>query len=136
MLVSRAAPVPPGASAGRSWLLHEGCEGVARRGLLAPGRGAVHGPVQTEFGAHLLLLAERSDMRAGGEASGGGEARGVVDSLAVRVRVTVLSGASNHHVQRVVAAARDACPYARAQRARVSVITPSGMWLLDVGPSG
>ena len=61
-----------------------------------------------------------------------------VAGIMVRARVTVnpAEGTSNARVQELLARARDGCAYSRGGRARVSVVTPSGMWLLDSGPMG
>jgi hypothetical protein len=61
-----------------------------------------------------------------------------VAGIMVRARVTVNpgEGTSNARVQELLARARDGCAYSRGGRARVSVVTPSGMWLLDSGPMG
>jgi len=61
-----------------------------------------------------------------------------VAGIMVRARITVNpgEGTSNARVQELLARARDGCAYSRGGRARVSVVTPSGMWLLDSGPMG
>ena len=61
-----------------------------------------------------------------------------VEGFVVRARVTANVGetTSNARVQQLLERARDACPYCRGGRATVSVMSPSGMWLLDQGPMG
>jgi peptidyl-prolyl cis-trans isomerase C len=85
----------------------------------------IQGPTKSEFGYHLIMVEKRSDADD--------------HRLGVRIRVNLLASASNFLLQVFVQEAYDTCPLISSFRERgdvsVVVLSGSGVWRLDLGPT-